>query len=537
MLFNSATFLVGFLPLVLLGFFVLAGRGMQRTAAAWLTLASLVFYGWWNPQYVPLLVASMVFNYLAGGYLIRRPSRAVLIACVSANLLLLGYYKYTGFLVGALDGAFDLHWTVDEIVLPLAISFFTFQQIAYLSDAHDGVVVEHDFLNYCLFITFFPHLIAGPITHHREMLEQFSEPGRFRPRLDNMVLGATLFLLGLFKKVVFADFLGSKATPIFTAAADGVSPTLLEAWTAALSYTLQIYFDFSGYSDMAIGLALLFGISLPVNFDSPFKARNVIEFWSRWHMTLTRFLTAYVYNPIVLAFSRARMAAGKPQPRRGKMTAGAFVALVAYPTLFTMFISGVWHGAGWQFIVFGLLHGFYLVVAHGWRALKVQRGWKLDSDQPLHRGAAVLLTFLCVVVAMVFFRAADLRSALAVLSGMVGANGVVLSESVARLPGVIRLIERFDVPVGPVQSFGLTLSLQIALLLAFVWVLPNTQEWLHRYRTALAWRPRESWLEQRLPFIAWRPGVATGVAIGALGFFALAIALSAAPSEFLYFQF
>jgi D-alanyl-lipoteichoic acid acyltransferase DltB (MBOAT superfamily) len=174
MLFNSATFLVGFLPLVLLGFFVLAGRGMQRMAAAWLTLASLVFYGWWNPQYVPLLVASMVFNYVAGGYLIRRPSRAVLVACVAANLLLLGYYKYTGFLFGALDGAFDLHWTVGDIVLPLAISFFTFQQIAYLSDAHDGAVVEHDFLNYCLFITFFPHLIAGPITHHKEMLEQFS---------------------------------------------------------------------------------------------------------------------------------------------------------------------------------------------------------------------------------------------------------------------------------------------------------------------------------------------------------------------------
>ena len=538
MLFNSATFLVGFLPLVLLGFFALAGTGRQRLAGAWLTLASLVFYGWWNPQYVPLLVGSMLFNYLAGGYLMKRPSRAVLMLCVAANLLLLGYYKYTGFLFGALDSAFDLNWTVGDIVLPLAISFFTFQQIAYLSDANDGVVVEHDFLNYCLFITFFPHLIAGPITHHKEMLEQFSEPGRFRPRLDNITLGTTLFLLGLFKKVVFADFLGSNATPVFTAASDGLAPSLLDAWTGALSYTLQIYFDFSGYSDMAIGLALLFGISLPVNFDSPFKARNVIEFWSRWHMTLTRFLTAYIYNPVVLAVSRKRMAAGKPQPRRGKMTVGAFVALVAYPTVLTMFISGVWHGAGWQFVAFGLLHGFYLVVAHGWRAFKVQRGWKLDSERTLHRGAAVLLTFLCVVVAMVFFRASDLRSAFSVLAGMAGLNGVVLSDALVRLPGLAQLAQDFDLPVvSRLSAFSLTLSLQIALLLAFVWILPNTQEWMHHYRTALAWRPRESWLEQRLSFVAWRPAVAVGFVLGTLGFFTLAIALSAAPTEFLYFQF
>jgi len=400
MLFNSVEFIAGFLPVVLIGFFVLTGSGRQRLAVIWLTVVSLVFYGWWNPVYVPLLVGSMLVNYLLGGYLRRHPSRLVLGLAVAANVLLLVYYKYTGFLLGTLDAALDLGWRVEDIILPLAISFFTFQQIAYLVDAHDGVVEEHDFANYCLFISFFPQLIAGPITHHAEMLAQFNDRDSFRARIDNLSLGATVFLLGLFKKVVIADTLALKATPVFSLAADGTIPAFYDAWTGALTYTLQIYFDFSGYSDMAIGLALLFGISLPANFNSPFKACNVIDYWSRWHMTLTRFLTAYIYNPIVLRVTRARMVAGKPQPRRGKMTAGTFFALVAYPTVFTMFISGIWHGAGWHFVAFGLLHGFYLVVAHGWRAWKPRQGWKLDSDIWWHKAAAVALTFGCVVVAV-----------------------------------------------------------------------------------------------------------------------------------------
>ncbi|MDB5932486.1 MAG: alginate o-acetyltransferase AlgI [Polaromonas sp.] len=532
MLFNSAIFIAGFLPIVLMGFFLLAGSGRQRLAGLWLTIASLVFYGWWNPGYVPLLVGSMVFNFLLGGYLHRHSSRSVLVFGIAANLALLGYYKYTGFLVHTLGQAVGLDWSMNEIVLPLAISFFTFQQIAYLSDAHDGAVVEHDFLNYSLFITFFPHLIAGPITHHREMLDQFREPANFRLRLDNLAVGTTLFLLGLFKKVILADPMGENASPVFAAAASGAAPTMQEAWVGALSYTLQIYFDFSGYTDMAIGLGLLFGISLPANFDSPYKARNVIEFWSRWHMTLTRFLTAYIYNPVVLRITRARMAAGKPQPRRGKMTAGAFFSLVAYPTLLTMFISGVWHGAGWQFVVFGLLHGFYLVVAHGWRAFKARQGWALDSDVAWHRAASVLLTFLCVVVAMVFFRAADVPAALSMLSSMAGLNGneTKADPFAAQLPAELSWLQH----LGQIARSDFTL---IGALLLLVWTLPNTQQWLRHYRTALNWRPREHWLEKHRSFMAWRPAPATGVAVGVVSFFALARAFSAAPTEFLYFQF
>ncbi|CDZ93198.1 MBOAT family O-acyltransferase [Pseudomonas saudiphocaensis] len=512
MLFNSMEFIAGFLPVVLLGFILLAGSGRQRYAAIWLTLTSLLFYGWWNPAYVPLLIGSMLCNYLIGGALVRRPSRALLILGVTANIALLGYYKYTGFLFGTLDQAFDLGWTVGDIILPLAISFFTFQQIAYLVDAHDGQVNENDFVSYCLFISFFPQLIAGPITHHKEMLSQFKDYDTFAPRLDNISLGLTVFLLGLFKKVIIADPLGAQASPVFAIAADGTVPALYDAWFGALSYTLQIYFDFSAYSDMAIGLALLFGVRLPINFNSPFKAHNVIDYWSRWHMTLTRFLTAYIYNPIVMRITRSRMAAGKPLPRRGKMSLGTFVILVAYPTVLTMFISGVWHGAGWQFVVFGLLHGFYLVVAHGFRAWKVRRGLPLDSDKHLYHCAAVLLTFLCVVVAMVFFRAESVQAALAILTGMVG-----LSE----------LSTKFD------KSDYLTL----ALLLAFVWLMPNVQQWMAHFRTALDAKPQESWLLRWLPAASWRPTPVIGVAIGMLGFFALGVAFSVAPTEFLYFQF
>ena len=506
-------------------------------AGAWLTAASLVFYGWWNPSYVPLLMASIIANYALGGYLMRNRSRAVLLLGIMANILVLVYYKYIWFVASNFDVAFGLELEIPEVILPLAISFFTFQQIAYLSDAYDGVVVEHDFLNYCLFITFFPHLIAGPITHHREMLGQFNNPDTFRPRIDNISIGATLFVLGLFKKVILADPLGSNASPIFAAAADGVTLPLIDAWGGALAYTLQIYFDFSGYTDMAIGLGLLFGISLPPNFDSPYKARNVIEFWSRWHMTLTRFLTAYIYNPVVLRVTRARVAAGKPLPRRGKMTLGAFLGLVAYPTILTMFISGVWHGAGWQFVAFGVLHGLYLVIAHAWRALKVRWGWQLDDDRPLPMAASVLLTFLCVVVAMVFFRADDLTAALNLLASMAGLNGILVPPSFVELPLLSRLVPWLGLEVRSAPFFQMMDGVMIAILLAFVWAMPNTQQWLRHYRTALGWRPRPSWLERYLPAMTWRPAPVYGVAMGLLCFFVLMRTFSSAPTEFLYFQF
>jgi D-alanyl-lipoteichoic acid acyltransferase DltB (MBOAT superfamily) len=331
--------------------------------------------------------------------------------------------------------------------------------------------------------------------------------------------------------------LGAGASPAFAAAADGAALTLLDAWGAALTYTLQIYFDFSGYTDMAIGLGLLFGISLPPNFDSPYKSRNVIEYWSRWHMTLTRFLTAYVYNPIVLQVTRARAAAGKPLPKRGRMGFGTFVMLVAYPTILTMFLSGIWHGAGWQFLAFGLLHGGYLVIAHAWRAWKLRQGWRLDDDRILVKAASVLLTFLCVVVAMVFFRAADLTTALNLLAGMAGLHGVVLPVSIAELPVASTLVGLFGVQAGTSRYFNPGSWALVAVLLAVVWTMPNTQQWLRHFRTALGWRPRPHWAQPRLSAMTWRPAPLYGIALGLLSFFVLLRTFSSAPTEFLYFQF
>lgn len=540
MLFNSGIFLLAFLPATLLGYYALGMRGLRRGALAFLTIMSIVFYGWWNPIHVPLLIASMGANYLLGRWLSLRPSQIVFLVGVSSNILLLGYFKYTGFLVETANGFFDTGLAVPDIVLPLAISFFTFQQIAFLSDAYDGVAVEHDFLSYCLFVTFFPHLIAGPITHHKEMLTQFADRSILRPRAELIMLGATLFVLGLFKKVIIADQIATFVGPAFEAAGNPATTlTFLPAWGGAVAYALQIYFDFSGYSDMAIGLGLLFGISLPPNFDSPYKARNIIEFWSRWHMTLTRFLTAYVYNPITLRMTRARMRAKLPLPKRGRMTVGAFTTLVAIPTIFTMFISGIWHGAGWQFIVFGLLHGVFLTVAHGWHALKARWAWPARRFGWFGHAAAVLLTFTCVVIALVPFRAPDMGVVFRLFAAMAGLTGAPVDWTFYETPGLHRLIDLLQVTPEPVPLFKRPQAIAIAGLLAMVWILPNTQQWLRHYRTALNAKPGPSWLERlpALPLAVWRPTIACGALIGIVSFFALARALSAAPSEFLYFKF
>jgi D-alanyl-lipoteichoic acid acyltransferase DltB (MBOAT superfamily) len=536
-LFNSSAFLLFFLPIVLTGFFALAGTNRHRVAGIWLTGASLFFYGWWNAHYLLLLIASILFNYMLGGRLMRRPNKWLLAFGVAANVLLLGYYKYTGFLIDTIDQLSGLDWAIPSIILPLAISFFTFQQIAFLVDAHDGAVNDHDFLNYCLFITFFPHLIAGPITHHREMFPQFSDPDTFRPRLENLAVGFTLFLIGLLKKVAIADTMGEFARPVFAAAASGAPPSFLEAWSGALSYALQIYFDFSGYTDMAIGIGMMFGISLPPNFDSPFKARNIIDFWSRWHMTLTRFVTAYIYNPIVVRMTRWRARKGLPLPKRGRATPGAFVTLIALPTILSMFIIGMWHGAGWQFGVFGLLHGVYITINHGWRQAKVRMGLPIDSDRPLAVVPSVLLTFLCVLIALVFFRADDVASGLTLLGSMAGDNGVVVPERLLAVPGVAVLRQAFDLPVADLENFGLVQVLWIVALLAVVWGLPNAQQWLRNYRTALVTRTRASWAQAAFPVLVWRPAALIGFAVGWLGFFVVIRAISAAPTEFLYFQF
>ena len=540
MLFNSAAFILGFLPVAWVGFFLFGATGHHRLAVGWLTLASLFFYSYWNPTYLPLLLGSIAFNYVVGRWLIRSRSMVLLVFGVAGNLILLGYYKYAGFLVQTVDAASGAGFAIPAIALPLAISFFTFQQIAFLVDSQGGVAEETHLSNYAMFITFFPHLIAGPITHHREILPQFDDKRLFKPQPDMVAFGLTLFLIGLCKKVLLADTLSHWVKPLFGSVAHGAHVELVPAWIAGVGYTFQMYFDFSGYSDMAIGLGLLFGIRLPLNFNSPYKALNIIDYWSRWHMTLTRFLTAYIYNPIVLRATRSRLRAGKPGLKKGKTSLGAFLWLVGVPTLLTMFLAGLWHGAGWQFIVFGVLHGCYLVTNHGWRAIKARRGWPAHSDAVPARIVCVLTTFVCVMVALVFFRAASVSTAIDLLASMVGLHGVNLPHTLGLIPGVHALAAFLGITIGhsglrPIQ-FGF-----LALMFAIVWALPNSQQWLGRFETALGTGRKAvppGWLPPVLNRIMlWRPNVAFGVLVGCVGFFALMRAVSVAPSEFLYFKF
>ncbi|MGB5717793.1 MAG: MBOAT family protein, partial [Gammaproteobacteria bacterium] len=413
MLFNSYIFIFGFLPIVLAGFFAIGARGHHRVAIAWLVGASLFFYGWWNPAYLGLILGSILFNYAAGVALGGHEqgfSRKWLLALgVAGNLGLLGYFKYANFFVDNISLLSGADYHLGKIVLPLAISFFTFQQIAYLVDAYKGETREYNFLHYCLFVTFFPQLIAGPIVHHREMLPQFARDRIYRLNYGHLAIGISIFTLGLFKKVVLADGVAVYVAPVFDAAEAGIALNMYEAWQGAMAYTFQLYFDFSGYSDMAIGLARMFGIRLPLNFNSPYKAGNIIEFWRCWHMTLSRFLRDYLYIPL----------GGN---RKG--TTRRHVNL-----MITMILGGLWHGAGWNFIIWGALHGFYLVINHAWHGVLRAFGGGAHTTNFISRGLARLLTFTVVVVAWVFFRAESLPGAMHLLSAMAGGNGLSLPES------------------------------------------------------------------------------------------------------------
>jgi D-alanyl-lipoteichoic acid acyltransferase DltB (MBOAT superfamily) len=442
LLFNSYDFALYFLPAALAVYYLAAKAAGPRFAAAWLGLASLFFYGYWAPKFLPLMLGSIAANYGFGRLLVylrqrertKRELWLVLAVAVVANLGLLFYFKYANFFLRSVNDAAGTAFHPLDIILPIGISFFTFTQIAYLVDTYEGKVDRKDPWHYLLFVTFFPHLIAGPIIHHSEMMPQFEERGTYRFRLESFVSGALIFMIGLVKKVAFADSIQPYVGPVFGDAATH-PPDFVPAWGGALAYTLQLYFDFSGYTDMAIGLARMFNIELPLNFDSPYKATNIIDFWRRWHMTLSRFLRDYLYYP--LGGNR------KGVTRR-------YVNLLG-----TMVLGGLWHGAAWTFVIWGALHGVYLCINHGWRALRGKLGWVVDRPTALGRIAGRSITFVAVVVGWVFFRAESIPDALAVLRGMAGLNGIELPA-------------RFSA----IDERQLTLTLA---LLAIVFLLPNTQ--------------------------------------------------------------
>jgi alginate O-acetyltransferase complex protein AlgI len=402
----------------------------------------------------------------------------------------LAYFKYSMFIVENVGALTGLDFGIHAIVLPLGISFFTFQKVAYLVDAAEGKAAEYRFLDYCLFVTFFPQLIAGPIVHHSQMMPQFRRPEAMRFSHADFAMGLTFFTAGLWKKVVLADTLATYATPVFSAASEQAL-TASEAWKGAIAYALQLYFDFSGYSDMAIGLGLLFGIRLPFNFASPYKAVNIIDFWRRWHMTLSKFLRDYLYVPL----------GGNRQGSTRR-----------YVNLFlTMLIGGLWHGAAWTFVIWGALHGVFLIVNHGWRALRTALGWT-SAETAAGRWAARGLTFLCVTISWVFFRAESVGDAMEMLRAMAGLNGWTVAP--------LSLAD-----IHPAKILEYRHEILITVLLAVAFIAPNTQEWIMGEG-----RERMARMMPRWRFTPIWAGVAAAC-------FLFTLTRLSAVSEFIYFNF
>jgi alginate O-acetyltransferase complex protein AlgI len=398
-LFNSFQFIFGFLPVTFIVFFLLNYFGKNTASRIWLVIASLFFYSWWNIIYLPLIISSMLVNFYVGFILQKvvfqniNKRKWVLILGVAFNILLLGYFKYFDFFISNVNFLLSSHLKLLHTILPLGISFFTFTQIAYLADAYKNETREYNFISYALFVTYFPHLLAGPILHHSEMMPQFESSENKTLNYKNISIGLFVFFIGLCKKIIIADTFAIWANSGFDSA---TSLTLLEAWIVSLSYTLQLYFDFSGYTDMAIGVSLLFNIKLPKNFNSPYKSLNIQDFWRRWHMTLGRFLTQYVYIPL----------GGN---RKGEVRTYINVLVV-------FLISGLWHGAGWTFIFWGFLHGIASVINRAWSKFNIK----------MPKIIAWFITINFVNLSWIFFRAKNWDEAWGVLRGMFGFNGLIL---------------------------------------------------------------------------------------------------------------
>jgi len=480
MLFNSYIYLFAFLPTAFLVYFLLNRWGQTLPAKVWLTLCSLFFYGFWNPNYLFLIVGSILVNYTIGLSFQRsdKKKKSLLIIGIIANLFPLAFYKYTDFMITNLNflgGEFEPL----GLILPLAISFFTFQQIAYLVDSYKGIAREYDFISYALFVSFFPQLIAGPIVHHKEMMPQFTGLDSRKIKINNITVGLFILSMGLFKKVVIAD----SFIPIIHNGFDVAAYlTFFEAWFVTLSYAFQIYFDFSGYTDMAIGSALLFNIKLPQNFNSPYKATSIQDFWRRWHMTLSRWLRDYVYIPL-----------GGSKKRMPRTLANLFL---------TFIIGGIWHGAGWTFIIWGALHGGAMVIHRLWQKLNINLGVFLSW----------LITFVFINVTWVFFRALDLESAFKILKGMVRVSDLSALATLAAHPSIGTIKREL---LNNIIGYEFLSVIGPAFITAFI--------------TALFLRNSIWWAENLK--LSWRTA----------GFFAgltfMAISNLTRVSEFLYFQF
>jgi len=509
MLFNSGIFLFAFLPLAMLGFaLAFRWRGLEA-AWTWLALASVFFYGWWNPTHVPLLLGSVTLNYLLARRLSRmgsESSRWLLVAGVVINLGLLGWYKYWHFFASNVAALFGYEWHGQPLELPLGISFFTFHQLTYLLHCRAGRDQGTSFRHYLLYVTFFPQLIAGPIVRPHEMLPQLRQPRERVFPWSDLSVGFTLLSLGLFKKMVVADSVAVWVSPVFDHVHDVSHVAMLDAWVAVLAYTVQLYFDFSGYSDMALGLARMFGVDLPANFFSPYKAQSIVDFWRRWHITLSSFLRDYLYFPL-------------GGSRKGPVRRSVNLILV-------MFIGGLWHGAGWTFALWGLWHGVCLLVNHA----ATQAGLMQRLPGAPRAVLSWSLTFLAVILGWTLFRSPDLATATSLVQSLFGFHGFQVPPGwLAKLPFLpsLGITPHADWQIfgGPVQ-----LAVLVGLLVAAV-ALPNSLQITRAFFTP----SNQAGLPDENTRWQWRPTSRWALITAAM--LTLSLLHLGRISEFLYFQF
>ena len=518
MLFNSIEFLFILLPISILIYYTSYFYISRKASIIVLIICSLVFYSYWNPVYLLLLFFSILFNYSSYKYIIiqKKYSFSILIFSILINLLILFYYKYFNFFIHNINIAFDSSFNFEKIILPLAISFFTFQQITFLVDSYNQKVKNVKFIEYCLFVTFFPQLIAGPIVHHGEMIPQFSSEKKINFNIDKIGIGFLIFIIGLFKKTVIADGISKYSNHIFLLADSSSLESFFGSWVGATSYAFQIYFDFSGYSDMAFGIALMFCIVLPINFYSPYKCNNIIDFWKTWHITLSRFLKNYIYIPI------------------GGNKYGEFLK---YRNIFvTMLLGGIWHGAAWGFIIWGSIHGTFIIINHLWNHLSNQyQQLKYLKNTIVFGLISHVLTFLLITIAWVFFRAETLDGAVLLVNSMIGINGISLHHSLHSLVELFpSIFYTADITIpwfGPTTPL-ITVPMLIGLFL-FVKLFPNTYQYFHFNKNKL---DKSSYLNNIYKkYFSFKPDNKNLIIFALLILFMISYYHDS--SEFLYWQF
>lgn len=538
MLFNSYELIFFFLPLTLGLFWVFQWRNRPALALAWLVAASFFFYSWGSTASLGLFGISILVNYVVGTVLAENMDlplnrRWVLIGGIIFNLALLGYFKYASFAIASVNSLFQTQWSVPPILLPLGISFFTFGQISYLVDTYRGKAQEENFLNYCLYVSFFPKLIAGPIVYYRDLMPQFASPVEQteRDRLnsltlpekwpENLAVGLAIFSIGLFKKVIIADHLVTYSEPVFTMASQGQPLSIAASWIGAIAFALQLYFDFSGYTDMAIGSARLFGIQLPLNFNSPYKASKISQLWNAWHMTLTRFFRDYVYFPLARVLRRYAF-----------FRSDLGQQLATYGNTFTiMLLIGLWHGASWNYVLWGCLNGVFLIVYQMWRELRRRLGQDLTKQSLRGRIGGWFLTFTAWTIAIVLARATSLPEALTIWRGMIGLPAWSLSSATAIIPGGNPFANSVSLDV-------LAASLWIITALGIVLFTPNTQQWLDRYRPALDYvslKVSQTGYERFWERWQWQPTQGWAVVTAILTL--VGVIFVTREKAFIYFQF